>query len=345
MNIKKAVDLIKKYEGLRLKPYLDPAKIPTIGYGTTYYPDGRRVSLKDPEISILTAEEYLTYDVYEFSQAVDRLVKVPLNSNQYNALVSFAYNVGAGALQKSTLLKKLNAGDYFGASKEFLNWTRAGGKVLPGLVKRRRSEQDLFLTTEQEVIMSIFPATKPKLSQDEVLKIIKKSGVDSSKYPVCLVAIRGYYLNSMGKAGQNDRGLYDDAFFWVTPNGMMSFNGNTDPSSVRKGKGTGKSKGMAQLVDGVWYYKTGIHNGSVPHPAFRQADKVTVKRDGIDQDYFETGWFGINIHRGGNKSTSSLGCQTVPPAQWNAFKELGYGELKRFKQAVFPYILVEQKKV
>lgn len=188
--------------------------------------------------------------------------------------------------------------------------------------------------------MSIIPKSKPMANHEKIEQIIKEHGIDIKKYPVVLVGVRGYYLNTMGKPGTNDRGIYDDAFFWCSPSSFMSANGNTDPSKLRKGKGTGSSKGMAKLEPGVWMYKTGVHNGSVPHPAFRQADKVTVKRDG-DPDYLDTGMFGINIHRGGKNSTSSLGCQTVPPDQWDSFKNLGYSELKRYGQKEFPYILIE----
>jgi lysozyme len=186
------------------------------------------------------------------------------------------------------------------------------------------------------------PKSKPQLNIVEIQKILEANKIDRKKYPVCLINVRGYYLNSMGEKGKNDRGIYDDAFFWISTNGMMSFNGNSDPSRYRKGKGKGAEKGMAELICGVWLYQTGVHNGSSPHPAFRQAERVTVKRDGLEQDYLDTGWFGINIHRGGVNGTSSLGCQTVPTAQWPAFKELGYSELKRNGQKVFPYILIAE---
>lgn len=189
-------------------------------------------------------------------------------------------------------------------------------------------------------VSALVPKSTPKAPHEKIEQIIKDHNIDREKYPVVLVGVRGYYLNTMGKAGENDRGIYDDAFFWCTPTAFLSANGNTDPSRFRKGKGTGKDKGMADMIAGTWMYKPGMHNGSVPHPAFRQADKVTVLRDG-DPDYLDTGMFGINIHRGGKNGTSSLGCQTVPPAQWDSFKTLGYSELTRHGQKEFPYILVE----
>jgi len=143
-----------------------------------------------------------------------------------------------------------------------------------------------------------------------------------------LVGIRGYFLDSMGKKGANDRGIYDDALFWVDlkTGWFAAWNGNTDPSAYRRGKGSGSKKGMASLNDGVWRYKPGIHNGSVPHPAFRQAAPVGVTRDG-DPPYQDTLDTSINIHRGGRSGTSSLGCQTVPPEQWDDFKDTGYSKL------------------
>src|SRR5690606_11274540 len=129
-------------------------------------------------------------------------------------------------------------------------------------------------------------------------------------------------LNSMGVPGKNDRGIYDDAIFVLTPTGYYTFNGNTDPSRYRAGYGLGSRKGMACLKAGIHRYKIGTHNPS-KSPASRykalvQAEPVTVIRDG-NPPYEHTGWHGINIHRGGDKTTSSLGCQTIPPSQWPAF--------------------------
>jgi lysozyme len=152
-ELKNAVDLIKEFEGLYLKAYLDPVGIPTIGWGTIRYPDDSPVKIGDV-ISKERADTLLEYEVTKFINWVDQLVKVPVNPNQFGALVSFAYNVGADidtdviaeGLGDSTLLKKLNAGDYNGASLEFAKWNKAGGKVLKGLVRRREAERKLFVT-------------------------------------------------------------------------------------------------------------------------------------------------------------------------------------------------------
>lgn len=155
---KAGIDLIKSFEGLFLKPYLDPIKIPTIGYGTIQYPDGKKVTMNDPAITEAQAVEYLTHEVNQKAAGVEKLVKVPLNDNEFGALVSFAYNVGTGALEKSTLLKKLNAGDRAGAAEEFPRWNKAGGKELPGLTKRRLAERDLFLKQDSIIKTEHLPS-------------------------------------------------------------------------------------------------------------------------------------------------------------------------------------------
>lgn len=134
----KGLDLIKSFEGLRLSAYRCPADIPTIGYGTT-----AGVKMGDT-ITKERAEDLLRADVKRFEDQVLRLVKVPLTQGQFDALVSFTYNLGAANLGNSTLLRLLNAGDYKGAAAQFDRWTKAGGKELPGLVKRRAAERALF---------------------------------------------------------------------------------------------------------------------------------------------------------------------------------------------------------
>lgn len=135
------LSLIKRHEGLRLKAYPDPGTggAPwTIGYGhTTGVQPGQ-------EITQAQAEDYLREDVYWAEDAVRDLVKVALAQNEFDALVSLVFNIGAGAFGRSTLLRKLNDGDKAGAGAEFARWNQAAGKVLPGLVKRRADEAALF---------------------------------------------------------------------------------------------------------------------------------------------------------------------------------------------------------
>jgi lysozyme len=139
--------LITNHEGLRLKPYLCSAKIPTIGHGNTYYPDGKRVTLLDKDITKQQAFDMFKEVANRFAKRVDTLVTSNLNQNQFNALVSFAYNVGTGNFSSSTLLKKVNRNpDDLTIKDEFLRWNKAGGKVLNGLTNRRNEEAILYFS-------------------------------------------------------------------------------------------------------------------------------------------------------------------------------------------------------
>ncbi len=141
------IDLIKKWEGCKLSAYRCPAGVWTIGYGTTVYPDGRKVQIGD-RITDQQAEGFLLYECQEKANAIAQLISVEINQNQFDALVSFAYNVGIGAFKNSTLRRKLNQKDYEGAASEFKRWNKAtinGVKqVLKGLTDRRKDEELLF---------------------------------------------------------------------------------------------------------------------------------------------------------------------------------------------------------
>lgn len=144
----KGIALIKGFEGCRLTAYPDPGTggAPwTIGYGWTLPVDGKPVR---PGMTIdqSTADRLLKTGLVSYENDVLKLVKVKLTQNQFDALVSFAYNVGSRALSTSTLLKKLNSGDIKGAADEFLRWNKAGGKEMPGLTKRRKAEREVFLS-------------------------------------------------------------------------------------------------------------------------------------------------------------------------------------------------------
>ena len=144
MDNELAINTVKEFEGLELKVYLDSADLPTVGYGhLVTRGDGLRVG----DIILQSqADAFLEHDMQTAIDGVDTLVRVPLNDNQRAALISFTYNLGEGALKGSTLLRKLNAGDYAGCADELLKWTRAGGKVVQGLVNRRNKERALFET-------------------------------------------------------------------------------------------------------------------------------------------------------------------------------------------------------
>lgn len=143
----KGLDLIKRFEGLELKPYKCPAGIQTIGYGNTYYPSGSKVKLTDPAITKEKAEELLKFLLGSYEKSVDSFCRDDISQNQFDALVSFAYNCGVNSLKSSTLLKKVNANPNDPTIKaEFLKWNKASGRVLAGLTKRRQAEADLYFS-------------------------------------------------------------------------------------------------------------------------------------------------------------------------------------------------------
>ena len=139
------IDLIKKFEGCSLKPYLCPAKIPTIGFGNTYYSNGVRVTMKDSPITKEEANELLIDLLEDFEIGVSKQVKSKITQNQFNALVSFSYNVGLSNLKSSTLLKKVNLNpNDLTIVEEFMKWNKGGGKVLNGLIERRKLESIIY---------------------------------------------------------------------------------------------------------------------------------------------------------------------------------------------------------
>jgi lysozyme len=143
------VALIKKWESFRAKPYICPAGIPTIGYGTTMYPNGKKVTMQDKPITEQVADMYLRQHLERIELQTSVALQVQLSDNRFSALVSFVYNLGIGAFRKSTLLKVVNAAPGSpGIRVEFMKWTKAtvnGKKVeLAGLVSRRKSEADLY---------------------------------------------------------------------------------------------------------------------------------------------------------------------------------------------------------
>lgn len=141
----KGIALIKQFEGCKLTAYQDSVGVWTIGYGWTQPVDGKPIRA-GMTIKQETAERLLKTGLVSYESDVSRLVKVGVTQGQFDAMVSFTYNLGARSLSTSTLLRKLNAGDYAGAADEFLRWNKAGGKVLNGLTRRREAERALFLS-------------------------------------------------------------------------------------------------------------------------------------------------------------------------------------------------------
>lgn len=143
-----AVELIKKWEGFQERPYLCPAGVWTVGWGSTRGLDGEPVTRGTAPVTVEQAERLLRRDLVTFEAAVSRMVRVPLTDGQYGALVSFTYNLGAGRLQSSMLLRRVNEGLFDLAAREFGKWVMAGGRRLPGLVARRADERAMFLTPD-----------------------------------------------------------------------------------------------------------------------------------------------------------------------------------------------------
>lgn len=184
----------------------------------------------------------------------------------------------------------------------------------------------------------------PRMTREALLARLmsRLPAVDRTVHPLVIVGVRGYYRDTMGVVGENDRGIYDDAIFVDSPNVFAAFNGNTDPTSYRRA--TQARTGMATLEPGVYFaHKIGTHKGY--RALSQQNGPVTVARDG--QTALDVGYFGINIHRGGVKSTSSEGCQTIPPAQWDAFIALVVSEGRRvfngeWLSRTIPYVLLAE---
>lgn len=143
---KKALDIIKKWESMRLNAYLDPIGIPTIGYGTIKYENGAKVKMGE-KVTQKRADELLDFEAGKKAREINKLLKKELNQNQYDAILSFSYNVGTGALGKSTLLKKINVSPCDPTIKgEFMKWIYAGGQKFSGLENRRKEEAALYFS-------------------------------------------------------------------------------------------------------------------------------------------------------------------------------------------------------
>ena len=180
--------------------------------------------------------------------------------------------------------------------------------------------------------MKMLPPNRPAWPKEKVAQILNRMGIAD---PVVIFGRRGYYRDSMGSVGKNDRGIYDDAIFVYSQNAFVSFNGNTDPSQFRHG--------VATLLPGVHLYRKGRHGISrgPGYPALRPAtpgEALPVSRDGIASP---RPGIAINIHKGGYGTTSSEGCQTIYPTQWAAFIALVYSEMDRNGVKTIPYVLSE----
>src|SRR5215217_9645972 len=200
----------------------------------------------------------------------------------------------------------------------------------------------------------------PRATRDLVLSVAHAhwpkddTALTVSPPPAFVLAVRGYRAASMGKTPDNEVGIFDDAFFLVTPTGMLAENANTDPSKVGWNPGVGKPYFM--LDEGLWYFYPGAHKGV--RPAFRQADDAaTARRLGIPRrgeftgtriygfdnpkNYKETGHQQVNIHPGGEENTSSWACQTVPKSRAKNWLQAATDALAFNDRRLLPYLLVK----
>lgn len=176
----KGLDLIKFWEELRLKAYLDTGGVPTIGWGTILYPGGAKVKMGDT-CTQDQAQEYLQHDCSNFEGVVTSVVKAPINQLMFDALVCFVYNIGARAFTDSTLLKLLNQKEYILSSQQFARWNKDNGKVLAGLIRRRASETELFLEGLSQLNSSSKPAEVPTEVIQSLSEVVKEINKNSSK--------------------------------------------------------------------------------------------------------------------------------------------------------------------
>lgn len=174
----------------------------------------------------------------------------------------------------------------------------------------------------------ILPAARPQVTRAEVEKLLAAFGIKVDR--AIVVGYRGYYRDTMGVSGKNDRGIFDDALVIISPRSFRTFNGNTDPSE------TGGR--LASLQPGAWQMKPGIHHPGTPgaYECLVQAGPVTVLRD---NGVRETGEFYIHIHHAGMNTTTSAGCQTIYLPQWPEFKQLYKAEMDFYKQDEITYVL------
>lgn len=379
----KGICSILAHEAIVLSTYDDGVGVLTIGAGHTAMA-GAPTPTPGMTISLVEAINIFRRDIKKYESGVKNALTVSVNQHQFDALVSWHYNTGSiatatltkklndgdmsGAATEFARWNKAGGNVLKGLTKRrkeeaaifsnadygdpnILVFKTKGGStetldkddVLDLMQPTGHSESDL--STEELLAnpnSALLPKFRPK-QKDQVslaayenfLDLVPEERRDD---PIKVLAVRGYYTNSMGKEGQNDRGLYDDAIFIIEPDGVHNFNGNTDPSRFRNGIAKLKAPQAVRYVPGLHGFK----RKKGPYPAFRQNSECTVERDQKGDD---TGIFWINLHRGGNSTTSSAGCQTVPPNQWNEFKALLDNLLAEYAQKTFYYVLIDQRDV
>lgn len=344
------LNMVKKYEGLYTKAYYCPAGVLTIGYGHTG-PDVK----PGQRISEAQAESLLRQDMTQFENAVKRQVKVPLTQGQFDALTSFTFNCGEGALKNSTLLKKLNAGDYAGAQAEFQRWNKGGGRVLPGLVKRRAEEAQMFGSSgpqtkpgspypqpqvrapaqgpapAQSKGMPNTQGMSPQQKFDTYASYINQHGDAQSKKDLASGKAVVLALRQDTPMSQGPRdGTYDDRIVVLkkTASGpqVTELVGNTEPNR-KYAEQMGGSKPVGRLADGqtVRYHKDnnarfGNHLRPSGNPLAQRDANRNMRFDSNEKSYSGS-WGGqaMLVHKAGTTTTGSQGCQTMSPAEFQRF--------------------------
>lgn len=145
---KRGLDLIKSFEGFSSEPYKCVAGIWTIGFGSIYGGNAKRITSKHKSITKKEASKLMKRDIRATEYKICKLIKVPITPNQFSSLCSFVYNIGSGAFQRSTARMKLNRSNYEGCADELLRWKYAKKRVIPGLLRRREAERELFLSED-----------------------------------------------------------------------------------------------------------------------------------------------------------------------------------------------------
>jgi len=183
-----------------------------------------------------------------------------------------------------------------------------------------------------------------QLSGDRVNALLRPHAIDRKQHPLVFLGLRGYF-KSLGDPAANDRGIYDDMIAICTPTTVQAYRANTDPAGYRAGHGTGADKGLACLEPGCYLaYRFDLHRDRYL-ALCQRANEVTVRRDG-NPPYLDTGYFGINIHQGGNSETWSEGCQTLPYDDWPGFIDTATRLAKQYhgehwQSQSYHYVLVD----
>lgn len=366
-------------EAVVLSTYNDGSNVLTIGVGHTAMA-GTPSPTPGLKISLVEAFNIFRRDLKIYAGEVKNAVSVPLAQHQFDALVSWHFNTGSirsatltkklnngdynGAALEFARWNKSKGKVLTGLKKRrqheteifrnahypnqsFNVYDTKGGKATrQGIDDIRRlfdadsaseenkSTEELLRNPNSKLLPKFRPQQKDIISTATVEKFLHLVPDGRRGDAVKILAVRGYYTNSLGEKGVNDRNLYDDAIFIIEPNGVHNFNGNTDPSVYRRNIAKLDAPQAVRYVPGPH----GFSRKRGPYPAFRQDSECTIIRDRTGED---TGMFWINLHRGGNNTTSSAGCQTVPPHQWNEFKSLVDNMLEKHAQKTFYYILVD----